>query len=56
MTDKTRKLIVELGNVPPARLRCILYDNMPGTMDQIKKLFKTRGELLLAAIEVKLNT
>ena len=55
LTPEHRKLLIELGNKSPQQLRDILYDYVPETMEQIKRCYKKRGELIVRVFEEKID-
>ena len=62
MTHLTDKDIHEIcnvvtkhGNRSPAELRAFLYDRVPGTLTEIGRRYRTRGDLLAASVGLSLE-
>jgi len=47
--------VERLGNKTPAELRASLYDYVPGTLEDIKRRYRTRGALLSELLAVRLE-
>jgi len=43
-------VVAKHGSRSPAELRAFLYDRVPGTLTEIGRLYRTRGDLLAACV------